>query len=778
MVYAPEQLNTAKAILGYLGIRREDLPERLIEDPFDEEDRIERTTEELLMAHYNEDSLASMKTVRFLKDFTIYKTRPNLNTPNKTFLRTADIYRKLGIKNYSFCLQLNNPLLIDVDPYDPNLTDDQKLMILHECQQNFWYFLREVCRLGGGVQFIANRANIGFLWSYLNHINTTLILPRQFGKTVSAQVLFFWLTYIAGKNHHSHLITLKEDNRMQFVEAIKAIRNSCPEWLTNVNYRDKDAGNSLTYSGFGDEYKNTLSISVPQIGKEAARNVARGLTVPTRGLDEPAYIKWIDEIINGAAPSTIKAREKARANRVPHGTFFITTPASILTESGKYMHDLLMESTEWRENYFDTFNESHLYKVIVKNSPNPKAKSPSLGMVYNYMQMGKDKDWVERMIDELKLDRGKAKIDLLLMWTEDGADRLFDDLTREAINNSKRTVLWSQPMGDTGLFIDWFVTKEEHAKMMAGETNDYYFIGSDTSGAQGKDACTIVIKSARDTRTVGVGRYALAWLTDVGEIIKQLLVEIKNSMLIIERNFAHHMIDQLLVSLPAVGIDPFKRIFNRIYDDPIANEKEYREIKSRASSSRTGDFYLRYKSFFGFVTNSNTREQLYGFIQEAVGLGGDKVYYDKLCNELINLKKKGGRIDHDNKHHDDLVIAWLLPFWFMKLGKSKSEYGIPPGVCFADAKLMSFEPEEEKNPMTEYERLKGEYYRKKFDELTDQLMACTDELMAYRIEHEIKLLSEFLPKDMKKITTIDTVLKDAKEARLKRIQAARRKVFS
>ncbi len=767
-----EMLKVARQLLDYLEVPVSRLPTAMLDD--DSERPTTRTEEELILAHYREDTLRSIKTVRFITDFARYNAGYDFDTKNESFVRTAKIYRDMGVKNYYFHLQLNNPLLKGVDPYSPLLTEEQKLMILHECRTNFWYFIREVCIVGGGNRFRANRANISFIWSYLCHINTILILPRQQGKTVSAQAIIFWLEYINGRGYESHLITLKDDNRSQFIEALKTIRNSIPSWLTNVTYRDKDAGNSLTYSAFGEDKKNILRISVPQIGEEAARNVGRGLTVKTRMIDEPAYIKHMEAILNGAGPSTLTARENARRLGEPYGTGFITTPASVISESGRYMYDMLMNSTEWRETYFDSFSETHLYGRLLKASP-IETTSPMLGMVYNYLQLGKNRDWVKRTIDELKLSLSEAKIDLLLMWDDNGKGKLFDDLTREALNNGKRPIEWSQEVGETGLFIDWFISREEHTRILMGENKTHYVIGCDTSAAVNRDACTVIIRDVADGRVVGTGRYQRAYLTDVGEVLTALLVEITNSTLVIERNYAHHMIDQLLITLPALGIVPFKRVFNQIYQFPEKHENELREIRQRTFANRNSNFYLKYKQHFGFITTPRTREELYGFLQEAVGCTGDKIYFNKLIDEIVDLKQKNDRIDHDSKGHDDLVVAWLLGFWFMKLGQSKSEYGIPPGIVLSKITLMRVGDAANESMDDEQRDAQIRLYKAKLEQLTDHLLKTNDPAIAQRIEIMIRKLAEYIPPETRKTMTIDDTLRRAKEEREKRLLEVKRK---
>lgn len=1021
------ELEMAKEVHAYLG--GGPLPKSLIDDRRDRVDGELRTEDQTILAHYKEDSLFSIKTARFLKDFPRYNAIPDLQTRNISFLRTAEIFRKQGIKNYYFILQLNNPALRGVDPYSEDLTSEQKLMIMEECKGNFWYFLREVCKLRHDTFFRANRGNISFIWTYLNHMTTYMIMPRQQGKyqrnsnkvrvkldevlkqnehwkrigdlrvgdvlvdrygndtnvigihpggkkrlyrltfsdgrnteagtehlwtvyeegmgnngeglwvdkttgelltslnkgvkirlpliepevgvkrdlktdpyeigrlfienkdpcvdvslglptiylegaledrkslldafldesnesvkgweflstnnvlnnqliylvrglggtalktkdgvtytlpedeanvlylesikysgddnvtcievdnqdhlyitddfilthnTVSVQVINFWLTYIVGRGYKNHIITLKSDNRAQFIDAVKRIRASLPKYLLNTTYKDKDSGTYLNYKAFGDEMVNTMTISVPQIGRDAAGDMGRGLTVGTTNIDEPAYIRWIEDIINGCMPSALTEMENCRNAGEPYGINYITTPNTTLHPSGEFMFKKLMNATEWREKFFDSFSESHLKERLLKASPT-SSTAPSISMVYNYLQLGKNKEWVKETIDVLNLSLSKAKIDLLLMWTEDGEDRVFDDVTREAINNVKRDKVWSKEYQASGLFVDFFVTQEEVLAMGKKEYNDFFVIGVDTSSAINKDACTLIIRSSRTGKVVGVGRYPLAFLDDVTSIIVDMLVVLENSVLVIERNYAHHMIDNLLIMLPAKGLDPFTRIYNTVYQDPVNNQKELEAVQHVKFQNRSKNFYLKYKQHFGFNTTAKSREVLYGLLQEAVGVTGYGISYDKLADELINLKTKGDRIDHDTKQHDDLVIAWLLSYWFIKLGANKPYYGIQSGIALTDTRNLLQAGKNDK--VSEADQSVVDLVnnvRGRLQKLTDELLNTNDNVLALRLEAEIHKLSRLLPPATKKLLTIDSLIEDAKIERSRRILNSRK----
>jgi len=1081
------ELEYATKLVEYLGAQN--LPEELIDDEANRIDFTKRTRDELILAHFREDSLHSIKTVRFLKDFVRYRASHHTSTTNKTFIRTAEVFRQQGILNFAFLLQLNNPMLENVDPYAEDLTNEQKVWINEESRTNFWYFLREVCRLKPELQFMANRGNISFIWSWLNHITTFMIMPRQQGKmqdddskvrvpgndvdgcwkrmgdlrtgdqviskdgsvanvigvhtqgvmrlykitmsdgrtttvgaehlwtlhdndtgcwgdystaqlitdlaqpggrkrfmvplikamdhpkrnlqidpyfmgqmvagssyhgdillkkhsglqvdhlqahcpahlevydggeslfikrkdgeelrfdrkhglpmdylegsledrlsllrglmdqsctsyrkfvfasnneilrgqvtylvrglggtattkkdkveitlpleldekdhsincwpfkfrkapieysynrlyvekieycgdkpatcievdnedqlyitddfivthnTVSVQVINFWLTYINGRGYKSHLITLKSDNRAQFIDAIKKIRTCIPSYLVNPTWRDKDSGNYLNYKAFGDDQVNTMTISVPQMGRDAAGDLGRGLTVETTIYDESSYISFIEEIINGCAPSALTAMENARKQGKPYGIAHITTPNTTLHPSGDFMFKKLMDATEWREKFFDSYSESHLRMRLLKASPKPTT-APSVSMVYNYLQLGKDKNWVKKTIDLLNLSVSKAKIDLLLMWVEDGENRVFDDQTREAINNIKRDKVWSKEYKSSGLYMDFFHTQEELLTMGKEEHNDFFLIGVDTSSAINKDACTLIIRSMKTGRVIGVGRYPLAFLDDVTAIIVDMLETLKNSMLVIERNYAHHMIDNLLITLPAKGMDPFTRIYNTIYQDPVNNQKEYAEVQNTKFAYRNKNFYLKFKQHFGFVTHAKSREVLYGLVQDAVLNTGYGINYDKLADELINLRTKGGRIDHDAKQHDDLVIAWLLTYWFIKLGANKPLYGIPTGIGLSDTRNLlamgKTKAEKDLDPsiVQFFENVKN-----RIQALTDELLKTNDNILALRLEAEVHKLSKILPPEASRALTIDTLLENAKRERSRRILQNRR----
>jgi hypothetical protein len=62
-----------------------------------------------------------------------YKKHPSaiihMKTKNKSFIRIAGLYKKMGIENHAFMLALHDPDLEDIDPHDENLSEEIKLKI-------------------------------------------------------------------------------------------------------------------------------------------------------------------------------------------------------------------------------------------------------------------------------------------------------------------------------------------------------------------------------------------------------------------------------------------------------------------------------------------------------------------------------------------------------------------------------------------------------------------------------------------------------------------------
>lgn len=114
----------------------------------------------------------------------------DFGTSNSSFLSLAMDLKRLGVKNWSFMLEIKDVSLVGIDPHKKNkdgscaLTKSEIDRIIVECTRNFWYFLREVSMIPdqgnpNGVRYKANRGNIAQAWCIIHGIDSWLCLPRR-----------------------------------------------------------------------------------------------------------------------------------------------------------------------------------------------------------------------------------------------------------------------------------------------------------------------------------------------------------------------------------------------------------------------------------------------------------------------------------------------------------------------------------------------------------------------------------------------------------------------
>lgn len=103
---------------------------------------------------------------------------------NKSFLTVKTQLEKHGVKNTEFLTRTKNKLVEGLDPFDRNLTQEQKSLIIQECKENIWYFFREVVRIPFHdskkySMFVLNLGTCAFIYCFSHKKNAWLRLPRQ-----------------------------------------------------------------------------------------------------------------------------------------------------------------------------------------------------------------------------------------------------------------------------------------------------------------------------------------------------------------------------------------------------------------------------------------------------------------------------------------------------------------------------------------------------------------------------------------------------------------------
>lgn len=713
--------------------------------------------------------------ILFESDWDYYPTAiADFQTTNKSFLRLAQLYDDMGVRNNVFHLSLLNPELQGVDPFSDHLTMQQKMAIGFECAQNPWYFFREVVRVPpqagpNPVRLEGNRGNIGLFWAFFNHIDVALIQPRQTGKSVSTDCLMTNLTYMSTDNTTVTMITKDNDLRRKNVERLKKIRDILPKYLINISPEDADNQIELTYK----QRKNSYMTAVAQNSEAGANNVGRGLTSPILHSDEGPFTAFINIILPAALAAGTAARNEARANNRPYGNVFTTTAGKKDSREGKYMYDLIHGGAIWDERLaFDSKNEAELRERVLANCSGVEGKKGVKRALFNitlsHKQLGKDDEWLMDAISNAGGTPESIERDFLNRWT---SGSLRSPLSVELNERIMKSVINSFHMefSSDNYCLNWFIPQHEIAQRMA---EGRFVMGLDTSEAVGRDTIALILIDVEDLSVVATGTYNETNLIRFSHYLGNLLIKYPTITMIPERKSTGGMIvDYLILQLVRAGQDPFKRIFNRIVEEAAVKKEEYQELM-RPLSVRTENFYDTRKSSFGFVTTADSRTLLYTTIlQNAAKNGGGVVHSERLSTEIRGLVVKNDRIDHSASGHDDHVIAWLLAHWLLSHGRNLSHYGIDSSRVMS---AVAHFAEKEESPQELYQRQQQQRLLAEAGELLDKLNMEQDPWVLAKLEGRLRALSGRLVDDgdTSYVQTIDAAISESRENRekIKRLQ--------
>lgn len=704
-----------------------------------------------------------METILHLSDWNRFpQAIVHASTRNTTFLRMADLYRSMGIKNHYFHLALINPALEHVNPFAPDLTKEQMLAIGMECGINPWYYFREVAlvppRAGvNPVQLRANRGNIILYWCFFNHIDTMLIQPRQTGKSLSVDELMIYMLDVA--TNHTLISLLTKDNplRQENVERLKAIRALVPKYLSRFDPRvDSDNKEGLGCKLLDNRYR----IAIGQNNEISANNLGRGMTSPIIHNDEGPFIKYMDVVMPALLKAGNAARDQAKAAGAHYGNIFTTTAGKKDTRSGRYMFDFMMGGMICDERVLlDAGSEKNATDIVRKSSHGIK---PLVNATFSHRQLGYTDEWLAEKIRDSASTKDDADRDYFNRWTSGGLSSALSVDTNEQIKESIIDAVYPQVVKQ-GYVLRWYIEKDEIAETLSSAS---FVMGIDTSDAIGRDSITMVIVNAETLDVVCAASVNETSVLKFAHFVADMLIMYPTITCIPERKSSWvALIETLILRLTEAKIDPFRRIYSVVVDRSETMETEYRQIQ-RETYQRGSQFYESMKRHFGFNTSGSgehSRNILYtNVFEHCATLAATKIKDKQLGNELLGLETKNGRIDHSSDSHDDMVIAWLLCGWLLMFSKNLEFYGIKSPLRKAHRRNdIEYDP---------YDEFKDEVQNNllaKINELIDNLKKEKNEVFSQRIEAQLRNIEKQLDEGHAETLSLDNVIKEAKEERLK-----------
>lgn len=691
----------------------------------------------------------------------------DIDTKNKSFVRLAALYKEMGIKNHAFILTLINPKLKGIDPHDPNLSVEEMAMVVAECKMNFWYYLREVVRVPSKsgnepIMYKANRGNIALFWLFFNHITTLLIQIRQTGKSLSTSILYRYLLNVACVNTYMCLITKDEPLRAKTIMDIRDVEEELPFYLQLTTKNDIKNTEMLTVKSL----HNTFRGYIAQSSKKAANNVGRGLTSPLFWFDEGAFLKNISITMPAALAAGAAARDLAKSNNQPWGTLITTTAGKKDDPDGRFIYNMLINSSLWTEHFFDADSEIELEKMIRKNSPKGEYR---VNCTFNHRQLGYTDEWLMKTLEESEAYGEDADRDFFNVWTSGTASSPLPLELLEKIKKSTTEPVHTEIDEVNNYITRWYVP-EETIRYLDRKT--HMVMALDTSDAVGNDDIAMVVIDIKTGETLASGNYNETNLISFAEWIVKWLERFNNLTIIIERRSSGVMLlDYLIRMLVPLRIDPYKRLFNWVVNDADEHRDRYTPVMTGAHM-RDPDIIIQHRKLFGFATSGSgrtSRKSLYGntLINSAKYIG-DVAKDRVLVDQIMGLQIRNGRVDHAEGGHDDMVVAWLLAYWFITNGKNLKHYNIDPRLVLSNnyniVKGTGIKSIEEKRKNIELS--------KKITETIEQINNTKDHIRSKQLEVQlINLLNKITDKTT---VSVDELMEDLKDKRLLNLLMKRR----
>lgn len=667
-------------------------------------------------------------------------------TKNTSFLRLAEIYYQMGVKNNAFHLSLLDASLKEVDPFDPNLTLEVKARIVRECKNNFWYFLREVLRIPvpGSMNptvFAANRANIGLYWLFFNHVMTVVVIIRQTGKTTLLMALVTYLLNMGSTNTFINLLTKNESLKAETLAKVKALFEELPEYINFSTKKDIFNSDEVNLRDLSNKFKGNLSSSSPK----QAEKVGRGFTAPINIIDEGAFIENIAVAMGAMLMSGNAARTAAAANGKHYGTVIATTAGDIDDRDGNYIFRLCTSATTWDERFMDAEDEKELNELILTNSNAAKneARRPMVHLSLSYRQLGYDDAWLQQKIAENISTPENLRRDLFNEWLSGSSKspipKEYITLLRDNVNQSPRSDFFSP----YNYLLRWYITEEETERRMVVGHN--FIVGIDTSDGAGRDDISFVVRDHTNGEIICVAVFNEINLITLADFFVSFLLRYVNSVMIIERrSSAAAIIDYMMHKLSLHDINPFDRLYNHIYQNKEGFATDY-EILKRARPHQE-EIFTKYKKYIGFTTSGSgvtSRSELYsGTLMSMLKYTSTTTYDDKLITQIVSLVIKNNRIDHPDGGNDDLVIGALLSYWLLITGKNLSAYGIDTSTLMRSNKTYLEEKYKDVDDLFDEEEVY--HLERELNELLENYKSENNPHIAAQLELRIKKLGNEL----------------------------------
>ena len=629
--------------------------------------------------------------------YNVFRPIFDTQTKNRSFVEVHEQLKMLGVKNNKFHLILLNPLLQGVDPYDPNLTPEQVMMIVQECKMNMFYYLREVVRIeeqgGNLVMFRMDRGTLAAAYHFYNNINHYLMKPRQTGKTIGIVAMLSWAFKFSGPNGDFLYSCYKEDLAKRNLRAMKTILSNLPSYLSKMGtVKIDNLGKAVRKTDNIKTYREPVQNNQAMVAncastEDAAETIGRGFTQIYQFFDEAEFTKYIDTIVKVSGMSFNTASRNARNNGSGYCRIFATTPGDLgnvkaCQSAMKIVNDALV----WKESFYDV--DILAYKRLIKK----KSKFRVVYIEYDYRQLGLGEDWFIDACSNVGGDINKIKREILLQRFSGNNKSPFTQDEIEDIDTNQATPIARKVIGK--IYEVLFYEKPRKKRL--------YFMGLDPSDGTGGDNYAFTIIDPYTLKIVAEFRSQYMTVHGCVDLVTWLVDNyFPNIMIVIERNRNGGAV-----------VEEFKRtkLRNRIYSSPEANADTSRVADKLDENGFIKESFVRNK-YFGTNTTPSTRQVMMNILLDAVHFARHLVNSRYVVEDVKNLVIQNNKIQAAPGKHDDNVMSWLIVMYVYYYGEKLERYGFTGGTIpndveesdeFAELRTIYKNPEIKKQFPTLY----------------------------------------------------------------------------
>jgi hypothetical protein len=569
------------------------------------------------------------------------------NTKNKDFIKMHMILKAKGIKRNDFFIRVYDKGLIDIDPFDPNLSREMQKRVIKECQVNFFYFIRECVRFrapGRSIPCQLNLGNLSFYYCKLMCLDTAIELPRQFGKTGGELLINIWASFFCLANTELGMCNKAEGNLSKDLSDMKAIIRELPAYLKVYDPENANTGTNNTREIFIKSKNVRIRTFVSGSSDASADAKGRGFSIPFTTMDEAPFIPHFKAFYLGFRPAMSRQVELAKANRVIYGCTLSTTSGTLLDPDQAFFKQKILDSAaRFIPNVFNFDTRRKVLEYMARNASGVKeGEDVNVYMYirYNYRELGKGEEYFAKMCSELQHDEDNINKDVLLRWVDYSKSSPYRRDHIERLDNYEKDPLYTI-MLDEFYPLDFYTT--------VSDFDFTYVLSVDVSAGKGGegDSSAIMIHDPRTLEVVALYKSNIIDIPQLTFLVREIATKIfTGCVVVIEVNGVGHGIVQSLAYDDAIA----PRLYHEKMDTKKNTPKQHKDLRSTdfgfLSTTKGGKMQIMYRDIVAdAIANDYTLLRDHTLIEQIGGLEKDV---------------KTGKIKAAAGKHKDIVSAFVI----------------------------------------------------------------------------------------------------------------------